>query len=451
LTPETLRKTDSLCPVCLRRIPARVVSEDGKVFLEKTCPHHGFFRVIVWRDTAESYLQWADYGGAWKGIVKDQVITAVEASCPFDCGICPLHEQGTATAAIMTTNRCNLSCPICFTHEGDTPLYEPDQADIEKMLRAVYDRCGNIPIEFCGGEPTVRADLPDLVHLATNIGFNHIQVNTNGIQIARETGYLSRLKSAGATTIYLQFDGVGDQVYRQTRGKDLYTEKCRALQVCLEVKIGVILVPTIVPGVNFHQIGQIINFAKEWVPTVKGVYFQPISYFGKYPSTPGDQDRVTIPDMLEAIEDQTQGEILRENFIPPACEHPFCSFSGFAIVCENGKLAPTTHLRPRRMDEAGVEHARQFTKKTWRYQDMMSETTQQASPNQMSTYEVLSQQIRQKSLFISGMLFQDVWNLDLERLKRCCIHIVTQDKHMIPLCAKYLTSSSGKRLYPGMA
>jgi uncharacterized radical SAM superfamily Fe-S cluster-containing enzyme len=451
LISEALRETESLCPKCLHRIPAWIVPRDGKVYLEKSCPQHGFFQVIVWGDSVESYLQWAEYGGEWKGEIKGQTLTDIKLGCPFDCGICPQHQQGTASAAIMTTNRCNLHCPICFTDDGDAPLYEPDYINIERMLRTVFNTSGNIPVEFCGGEPTVRDDLPDLVFLAVEMGFDHIQINTNGVRIARDPGYLERLKSAGATTIYLQFDGVDDQVYRETRGVDLFAHKCEALQNCSQAKIGVVLVPTVVRGVNFHQIGQIIHFAKKWIPTVKGVYFQPISYFGKYPAMPGDQDRITIPDILKAIEEQTQGEIMRDNFFPPACEHPFCSFSGFTVMGENGELYPTTKLRPRHSEESGVEHAREFTKKYWRHHETGYANNSLDGLKPIPPFVNLLQQIEQQGLFISGMLFQDVWNLDLERLKRCCIHIVTQDQRMIPLCAKYLTSSDGNRLYPGMA
>lgn len=448
---EVLRETESLCPDCLERIPARIVAGDGKVFLEKKCSQHGLFRVTIWRDSAESYLRWAEFGGDWGSTGGNRALTGLEMGCPFDCGICPQHKQGTATAAIMSTNRCNLNCPVCFTNDGHAPLYEPEPAEIEQMLGTVLGACGNIPIEFCGGEPTVRDDLPDLVGLAARLGFDHIQINTNGVRIASDINYLEQLKAAGVTTIYLQFDGVDNDVYRQTRGIDLFSQKCVALQNCSTIKIGVVLVPTVMWGINFHQLGQIIGFAKTWMPTVKGVYFQPVSLFGKYPVQLLDQDRITIPDMLKAIEEQTQGEIKHNNFFPPACEHPFCSFSAFFVMNERGKLSPTTQLRARQKDEAGVERAREFTRKYWRHHET-AKTVQMPNDHKPTfSYPSLDQLVMQRSLFISGMLFQDAWNLDLERLKKCCIHIVTKDGRMIPLCAKYLTSSDGKRIYPGMA
>jgi uncharacterized radical SAM superfamily Fe-S cluster-containing enzyme len=451
LSRKILRETESLCPECLDRIPAWIVARDGMVYLDKECPEHGVFSVIVWRGDVESYLSWEMYaaeretGGRWKTLTESKL------GCPYDCGICPQHEQGAVSVAIMSTNRCNLSCPICFTDDGDAPIYEPDYTDIEEMLRMVYQVYGNIPVEFCGGEPTIRDDLPELVSMAASMGFDHVQINTNGVRISEEWSFLEKLKTGGATTIYLQFDGVDDGVYRKTRGVDLYGRKLEAVQNCAEVKIGVVLVPTVVKGVNFHQLGDIIRFAKAWIPTVRGVYFQPISYFGKYPVQPRNEDRLTIPDILNAIEEQTRAELKRTNFLPPACEHAFCSFSGFAILREDGSLFPTTHLGPRRIGETGLDHAREFTKKYWRYYEE-SPVSEYASKSQRgSVYQDFVQRLNRRSLFISGMLFQDVWNLDLDRLRRCCIHIATQDQRMIPLCAKYLTSANGRRLYPGMA
>lgn len=447
---EILKETESLCPVCLSRITARIITENNKVYLEKSCPRHGDYKVIIWRNDAEHYLKWTRFGGDRIPIGPKKRLTEHNRGCPYDCGICPDHEQDTSSAAIMTTNRCNLHCPICFTYGSEGPVYEPSLDSIKRMYQVVLDTCGTYPMELCGGEPTVRDDLPQVIAIGKEMGFNHIQINTNGIRLAKDKEYLSRLKEAGATTLYLQFDGVTDEVYRYTRGTNLFDLKVQAIENCAEVKIGVTLVPTVIPNVNFEQIGEIIQFAKRWVPTVKGVFFQPISYFGRYPGTPDDRDRLTIPDILRALEEQTQGELRESNFVPPVCEHPHCSFSGFFVLMD-GKLLPISHLEPRQISEDGAEHSRRFAKQYWRFVE--EDEVQRCSLPQRkpAPFSALLQRLQREYLYISGMAFQDVWNIDLERLKRCCIHIVTSTGKMIPLCAKYLTSVDGQRLYPGIA
>jgi uncharacterized radical SAM superfamily Fe-S cluster-containing enzyme len=447
---EILKETESLCPVCLKSTPAEIVAENSSVYLEKSCPQHGDYKVIIWRNTAEHYLKWAEFGGDRIPEGPRKRLTGHNGGCPYDCGICPEHEQDTSSAAIMTTNRCNLHCPICFTYGDQEPVYEPSLDNIKRMYQVVLDTCGTYPMELCGGEPTIRDDLPQIIAIGKEMGFNHIQINTNGIRLAKDKEYVSRLKEAGATIIYLQFDGIDDEVYRYTRGASLFDIKVQAINNCAEVKIGVTLVPTVVPNVNFEQIGDIIQFAKRWVPTVKGIYFQPISYFGRYPGTPKNRDRLTIPDILMALEEQTQGELKESDFVPPVCEHPHCSFSGFFVLMDK-KLLPISHLEPRRINEDGAEHSRRFAKQYWRFVTE-DEVQRCLSPgNKPAPFSALLQRLQREYLYISGMAFQDVWNIDLERLKRCCIHIVTSTGKMIPLCAKYLTSVDGQRLYPGIA
>ena len=162
----------------------------------------------------------------------------------------------------------------------------------------------------------MRHDLPEIVALIRKMGFDHIQINTSGIRIALDGNFALALKEEGATTIFLQFDGVSDDVYRRMRGADLFDLKIKAIERCAELELGVILVPTLVKGVNDLQIGSILQFAKKWIPAVKGVHFQPMTYCGRFPGHPENKDRIFIPDILLAIQEQ-QGELKIENFIPP--------------------------------------------------------------------------------------------------------------------------------------
>lgn len=433
-----LNETESLCPICLKKVPAQIIELDNCIYMAKTCRIHGDFQVIIWRESAEHYQKWVDFAG------YSSVNTGTaSANCPLNCGICPQHCRGTASAAIMTTSRCNLRCPFCFTNAGDE-TYEPDLGEIRQMFANLWTASGNCPVELCGGEPTLRDDLPQMISIGREIGFDHFQINTNGIRIAEDITYLRRIKQAGATVIYLQFDGVNDEVYQLMRGQPLMDKKVQAVRNCIEEKMGVVLVPTLVQRVNLNQVGDIINFAKEHGPSVRGVFFQPASYFGRHPGYPGDDERLTIPDVLKAIEEQTAGELPRTCFIPPSCEHPHCSFTSF-LLRVNGRLVPTTHFQPRQSDTDPLQHTRQYTKHFWRYPDDPSSRREFSSP-----FNTALQQLCQDSFFVSGMAFQDVWNIDLERLQHCCLHIVSGRDKLIPLCAKYITSTGGERLYPGM-
>lgn len=298
--------TASLCPHCLRRIPARRITEGGAVYLEKSCPEHGDLeRVLVWNEFPRPFREWA------RG---RHTVASGSETCPGDCGLCPEHRQQTCTAILEVTGRCNLRCPYCFAAAGGAPDPEPEQ--IAAMLQAVRDSAGLCPLQLSGGEPTLRDDLPRIVAAARELGFDHVQINTNGIRLAEDEAYGRALVDAGATAVYLQFDGVTAAVQERMRGADLLPLKRKALENCARWKIGVILVPTIVKNVNDGQVGDIIRFAKRWMPTVKGVHFQPAAFLGRYPAAPRNEERFLLSDLLAALETQTHGELRVENLIP---------------------------------------------------------------------------------------------------------------------------------------
>ncbi|HDG96819.1 MAG TPA: radical SAM protein [Desulfobacterales bacterium] len=442
-------ETESLCPECLRRVHAQRVAEGDDVYLRKICPVHGEYRVIIWRGGVEAYIKWgqkAEEGGGIKNTFTD-----IKKGCPYDCGPCPAHTGGVCIALIEVTHRCNINCPICFANSDGRRGHEPDLKTIEDMYRTLLDSGGPYPVQLSGGEPTMRDDLPEIVAIGKRMGFDNIQINTNGIRLAEDVDYLTRLKESGASIIYLQFDGITDDVYRITRGMALMDVKLQVLENCAEIGLGVVLVPVLIPKVNDHQIGEIIQFAKTWMPTVRGVHFQPISYFGRYPWTPKDEDRITMPEVVRAIEEQTEGEIRVEDFKPRRSKEAYCAFAGLFILADNGKLVSTFRRDAERRTERPPEAVRRFLRTYWTSPGV-PQCRCESGICFSSSLDWISDEffdwVKAHCLTISGMPFQDVWNIDLERLKGCCIHVVTSDHRLIPFCAYYLTSKTGRRLYP---
>jgi len=444
---EIIGETLSLCPECLSRIPAKRVSNGGNVYLEKTCPEHGSFKTLIWRGNGASYLEWGRNSQA--AVPPFGYITGITNGCPYDCGLCPGHKANACTMVIEVTQGCNMECPVCFAGSNQSNGGEPDMATIKQMYETVLQVTGTPTIQLSGGEPTIRDDLPQIVSIGKQMGFHHIMINTNGVRIAREPAYLRRLVDAGAGTIFLQFDGITDEVYQYTRGTNLFDLKVRAIENCAKAGIGVVLVPTVKPGVNDHELGAIIQFAKRWVPTVRGVHIQPISYMGRYPASPRDEDRITIPDVISGLVSQTQGELQPENFLPRRSEDAHCSFSGLFILKEGRLQALTrryTNVLPTTWGghfRTPWESARSFMNLHWQVAK-----PNPAQPNTGCNCEHEPyHEVATKGLTISCMPFQDVWTIDLERLQRCCGHVVTQDRHIVPFCAYYLTSINGRRLY----
>ena len=471
MTEASLGTTESLCPVCLKRLPARRTAEGDDVYLEKLCPEHGAFRPIIWRGPP-SFPSWV---GPAKQPSRPRSPTEATRGCPFDCGLCPGHRQDTCCVLLEVTRRCNLACPFCFAASCKEDS-DPDRTVIEGWYRSLLSRGGPYNIQLSGGEPTVREDLPDLIALGRSLGYGFIQLNTNGIRLAEDVRYVKSLKEAGLGCVFLQFDGTSDAVYERMRGAALLEAKTAAIAHCAEQHLGVILVPTVVPGVNSEDLGKIIEYAAQRAPTVRGVHFQPVSYFGRYPRVPSDGDRITLPEVMSGIERQTGGRIKASQLRPPSAENAHCSFQAHFVLGSDGEfrqpMCPTgsgccevkvseREGEAERGTQAGccaprvvaeeASRARQYVARRWTFPG--GDGPRGAEPDGVTKTDSLDaflEQVERGSFCISGMAFQDVWNIDLERLRDCFLHVAGDGGRVIPFCAHNLTDALRRPLHrPG--
>jgi uncharacterized radical SAM superfamily Fe-S cluster-containing enzyme len=359
-------------------------------------------------------------------------------------------------------------CPYCFAGSSNAGT-DPGMAVIENWLRRLLAAGGPFNLQLSGGEPTLRDDLPEIITLARALGFGFVQLNTNGLRLAQDEHYLRRLKTAGLGCVFLQFDGVEEKAYERIRGRALLESKTAALRHCAEQQMGVVLVPTLVPGVNTQQIGDIIRFAIECIPAVRAVHFQPVSYFGRYPRQPSDSDRITIPEVLQQIEVQTGGVIKASDLRPPSAENAHCSFQGKFDLQPGGELSPSANAAPggccAPKDFAGnatalvqlggaapapgeqARRSQRFVARQWAFPETPSPSM--VEQNAIMKVDALDAFLERSkfSLSISGMAFQDAWNLDLERLRDCFLHVAGPEGKLVPLCAYNLSGAQGVGLY----
>jgi len=276
----TVRKTHSICPVCLAKLPAEIVKREQSYCLEKTCRDHSSFSTVIWRGDYPSFESWGNY----HPLVELETVTP---DCPKNCGLCPGHLQKTCCVLVEVTKRCNLRCSFCFA-QSENLSADPAVGQLAETFKQLV-KDGNTFVQISGGEPTLRDDLLDIIAAAKAAGCENIQLNSNGIRIGSDKAYLKALAKAGLSFVFMQFDGTNDSIYEKLRGRPLLAEKQAAIRVCSEENIGVVLVPTLVPGVNDQSIGEIVNFGIANSPAVRGVHFQPVSYFGRWLATnPGD-------------------------------------------------------------------------------------------------------------------------------------------------------------------
>ena len=420
-----IRETRSVCPVCLRNLPARLVREaDGRILLEKSCPEHGDYRVPVW----QGRLDWESWLLGTPPLAADAGLR-----CPGSCGLCPEHEIGSCCVLLEVTERCNLCCRFCFARGGEGAR-EPGLDELKDAIREIVRQCGSPLLQLSGGEPTLRDDLAELVRFAKEAGCSYVQLNTNGLRLAREPAYARRLAEAGLDIVFLQFDGTREEIYETLRGAPLLEVKKEAIRVCGEARIGVTLVPTVVRGVNDDDLGGIVSFACARAPAVRGVHFQPVSYFGRYPGKPEEAERYTLDRLMADLGEQAG--IPLESFMPSRCDHPLCGFHASFLIEPQGALRPLSSIAHSAHSRGCEKDNREYVARHWR------RAPEEPRPAGLSSdgmdFDAFLYRLRHESMTLSAMAFQDAMNLNIERLHRCSLHVYDRGR-IKPFCAKYLT------------
>ncbi|MHA1730060.1 MAG: radical SAM protein [Promethearchaeota archaeon] len=314
---ELLRTTTSLCPECLQNIPAKIIWEKStnRIMMKKTCPEHGDFEDRISGDP-EEYIWSYGYAKRKNSIssTKPENLTIPNIKgCPYNCGLCDRHISAPCICIIDLTNRCNLRCPVCFANSAATGyIYEPTFEEIVQIMKH-FRAMKPVPAIMCqlsGGEPTLRKDLTKIIRKAHELGFIHVMLTTNGVKLAKSKEYCREIMEAGTDAVYLSFDGIEPETWVKMRGVDLSKIKMRVLDNLREIGYkGVALVPTIVNGVNDHEIGNILDVAKEYSDIVSAVVFQPVSLTGRISIEDLNQMRYTTSDLKEAINEYTDGMI----------------------------------------------------------------------------------------------------------------------------------------------
>ena len=439
---EIISKTKSVCPICLKRIDAnKIVGKDGYIYMQKSCFEHGDFETLIWEGDLKSYLDWAKLSK--EGLPPTNTKKS-EKGCPYDCGLCENHKSESCCVLLELTNRCNLKCPVCFATAGEGEEKDLSLKEIEAqfdMLLKRKTRKGLFNIQLSGGEPTLRDDLADIIALGRKKGFSYFQLNTNGVRIAKEIGYAKYLKDAGVSSVFLQFDGLRDSTYKILRGIPLLDIKLKAIEYCAKVGLGVVLVPTIAFNVNEDEIGDIIDFAQSKHPAIRGVHFQPLSYFGRCELE--SRTKITIPRMLKHIEEQSFNKIKASDFSGGGAESPYCSFHASYRRMSDG----TFKSLPKKQDQSccDVSNARNFVSRQWSGPSIVGNTTSCCSTK--DPFDEFIENTIRDTFTISGMVFQDAYDLDLERLRRCKICEVDSEFGMVPFCSYNLTNIKGEALY----
>ncbi len=444
--------TLSLCPECLKRVDAKIVFEDENVYMLKRCKEHGNSKVLIADDIAY-YKNIRNYNKPSETPYKFN--TKTDYGCPYDCGLCPDHEQHSCLTIVEVTDRCNLTCPTCYA--GSSPSYGRHRTldEIKKMLDVIVENEKEPDVvQISGGEPTIHPQFFEILDYAKSLPIRHIMLNTNGIRIAKEKDFAARLKTYSPDfEIYLQFDSFKKEVLQELRGADLTKIRTKAIENLNAVNLSTTLVVTLQKGLNDDEMGKIIDFGLQQ-KCVRGVTFQPTQIAGRLDNFNSDTDRITLTEVRRKILEQSP-VFEADDLIPVPC-NPDALVMGYALKLEDEVFPLTRYINPADLLDNSKNTI--IYEQDEQLQGKMIELF--STGNSVECAEENLQSIMCCLPFIDApnlgydnlfrviiMQFIDAYNFDVRAVKKSCVHIVDKDYKIIPFETMNLFYRDDKKEY----
>jgi tetraether lipid synthase len=430
-------QTTSLCETCLRLVPAKIEIEGDNVYYLKRCPAHGVQKTLVATDAAyfkscKDYLKPGDLPLAFQ--------SRTHYGCPYDCGLCPDHEQHSCLALIEVNEECNLSCPVCFADSSPARRTWRSLTEIDAMLDALVASEGQPDlVQISGGEPSIHPQILEILRLAKSKPIRHVMLNTNGIRIARDPEFVAALADLRpGFEVYLQFDSLKRDALENLRGADLRRVREEALANLERAGISTTLVCVVKKGVNDSEAGEIIRYALGY-SCVRGVTFQPVQDAGRNLDFDKNRDRVLLTDIRREI--GRSGVFDVADVIPLPC-NPDAIAIGYGLR-DGRNVTPITRLIPKDELLSSVPNTISFE----RYPELkirLFDLLSLASSGErtktvlgdllccLPQVEVPSDLGYDKIFRVVIVQFLDRYNFCIAAVKRSCIHFVTEEGKIIP-------------------
>jgi len=431
-------QTQSLCETCLTLVPAKIEIHGNEVWYEKRCRQHGVQSTLVSTDAAywrmcKDYIKPGDRPLAFQN--------KTEYGCPYDCGLCPDHEQHSCLALIEINEHCNLTCPVCFAESSPAKSKHLSVATVSRMLDALVASEGEPDLlQISGGEPTLHPDFFDILDAARARPIRHVMINTNGLRIAREPDFVAQLaERKRGLEIYLQFDSLQRDALMNLRGADLRRVRHDALQNLERHGISTTLVVTVKRGVNEAEIGAIVRHALQW-RCVRGVTFQPVQDTGRNENFDAKRDRVLLSDIRRAVIEDS-GVFGAGDMIPLPCNPEQISI---AYGLRSGaSVLPVTSMVSREELVSVMPNTINFEKQPILREKFIELFSLSSGPNNSAErlHEFLCclpkvqapAALSYDNVFrVAIVQFMDRFNFCVGGVKRSCIHFVTPNGQIIP-------------------
>jgi len=429
--------TLSLCPECLKRVDAKIIFEDEKVFMLKRCKEHGRSKVLI-ADDIEYYKNIRNYNKNPEFPYKFN--TKTDYGCPYDCGLCPDHEQHSCLTIIEVTDRCNLKCPTCYASSSPTYGRHRTLEEIKAMFEAIVENEKEPDVvQISGGEPTVHPQFFEILDLAKTFPIKHLMLNTNGIRIAKDREFTKRLASYMPDfEIYLQFDSFKESVIKKLRGENLLETRKKAIEHLNEFNLSTTLVVVIQKGENDDEMGEIIDYALQQ-RCVRGVTFQPTQIAGRLNDFELNKNRITLTEVRRKILEQTS--IFNEQDLIPVPCNPDALAMAYALKLDCEVFPLTRLINPQDLldnsrntivyEQDEVLQAKMM--EIFSTGNSVEKASEELHSLLCCLPEIDAPDLSYDNLFrVVIMQFMDAHNFDVRAVKKSCVHIVNKDLKIIP-------------------
>lgn len=452
---KVLQETGSLCPVCKNGVSAKIVEEQGQIRMRKVCKEHGKSEVLIASD-ANWYHETMKYSAILKppSLVKKEILQG----CPFDCGACGSHEQSVYLPVIPITSACNLDCPICYTINKNQGPYHISLEDFRQILSVIRTNDPNMKIiNLTGGEPTLHPQIVEIIEACHEAGIHRVTISTHGLTFIHDRNLLQSLADLHAR-IVLSFNSFDELINDKMLGAKVHASKMKVLERLEEFKVDTTLIPVIAFGLNDQEIGKIIEMALRY-DFIRSLEIHTLTFTGQGGRDFDLQARITVPDVLRAIEQNTHGRVALNDFVPSPCAHPLCYQTCYLLKTEEMGYVPFARfmskekIRTLLTDNLYMEPGpvmenvlQEVITELWA-QDQGDEQLQQAILNAMKTnlqhifpqvpLSYREQQIRSersaKTIYIHSHMDED--NFDTDRIRQCCVGVPEPDGSNTPTCS----------------